>query len=98
MVFGKVEGFGVEHNLWEPQENIHTPDLVAEFHQRHPGAARHIRMTDFLSLTFQPTTVLRRHISEGGVDVKGHPIWTPNSVHPPLYVPPHHHPPPAKTG
>ena len=30
--------------------------------------------------------------------VKGHPILTPNSVHLPLYVPPHRRSPPTKTG
>ena len=31
-------------------------------------------------------------------NVKGHPILTPNSVHLPLYVPPHRRSPPTKTG
>ena len=67
----------MEHNSWEPQENIHAPDLVVEFHQRHPGAVRHIRMTDFLFLPFQPTTVPRRHISEGGGRCQGTPNLNP---------------------
>ena len=25
----KWEGFGVEHNSWEPLDNIHAPELVA---------------------------------------------------------------------
>jgi len=38
----KWEGFGVEHNSWEPSDNVHASGLVADFYQRHPGAARHI--------------------------------------------------------
>ena len=34
----KWEGYGIEHNSWEPRENVHAPDLVTEFHQKHPGA------------------------------------------------------------
>jgi len=37
----KWEGFGVEHNSWEPWDNVHAPELVADFYQRHPGAACH---------------------------------------------------------
>jgi Chromo (CHRromatin Organisation MOdifier) domain len=39
----KLEGFGMEHNSWEPWDNVHAPELVMDFHQRHPRATRHIR-------------------------------------------------------
>ena len=32
----KWDGFGIEHNSWEPWDNIHAPDLVSEFHRKHP--------------------------------------------------------------
>ena len=31
----KWEGFGVEHNSWEPWDNVHVPELVADFYRRH---------------------------------------------------------------
>jgi hypothetical protein len=62
----KWKDFRIEHNSWEPWDNIHAPELVAEFYRKHPGAARHIRTTEFLSIPFRPTTVSRRHCSEGG--------------------------------
>ena len=34
----KWEGFGIEHNSWEAWDNIHAPDLVADFHRKHSGA------------------------------------------------------------
>ena len=30
--------FRVEHNSWEPWDNVHAPELVSEFYCRHPGA------------------------------------------------------------
>jgi len=60
----KWEGFGVEHNSWEPWDNVHAPELVADFYRRHPGAARHIRMVDFCSIPF--CSVSGRHCLEGG--------------------------------
>ena len=30
----KWEGFGAEHNSWEPWDNNHAPGLVADFHQK----------------------------------------------------------------
>jgi hypothetical protein len=92
--------FGMEHNSWEPWDNVHAPDLVAEFYRKHPGAARHIRTTEFLSILFRPTTMSGRHCSEGGVDVRGHSVSVPISVTSvpasitpvtlsPVYIPPH---------
>ena len=91
----KWKDFRVEHNSWEPQENVHAPDIIADFYRKHPGAARHIRSAEFSSLPFQPTIMPRCHDSEGGVDVRGHhsltPITpvTPATSDSPRYIPPH---------
>ena len=44
----KWEGFGIEHNSWEPWDGVHAPDLIADFYRRNPGAARRIRAVDLL--------------------------------------------------
>ena len=65
----KWEGFRVEHNSWEPWDNIHAPGLVADFHQKHPRAPHHIRTIDFNSIPFcstPPFAVLGHHSLEGG--------------------------------
>jgi len=88
----KWEGFGVEHNSWEPWDNVHVRDLVVDFYWRHPGAARHIRMADLHSIPFH--SVSGHHCFEGGVDVRGHSTSSDISsdISPsPLYIPPHHH-------
>jgi len=87
----KWEGFGVEHNSLEPWDNVHVPNLVADFYQRHPGAARHIRMVNFRSIPFR--SVSGRHCLEGGVDVRGCSTSSnvSSNISPsPLYIPPHH--------
>jgi len=66
----KWKDFGIEHNSWEPWDNVHAPELVAEFHRKHPGAARQIRSVEFQAIPFQ-IRVPRRHSLEGGVDVRG---------------------------
>jgi len=48
----KWEGFGVEHNSWEPWDNVHALELMVDFYWRHPGAARHIHAVDFSSIPF----------------------------------------------
>jgi hypothetical protein len=70
----KWKDFGMEHNSWEPWDNVHTPELVAEFHRKHPGAARQIRSAEFQTISFQPR-VPRRHSLEGGVNVRGTSFW-----------------------
>jgi len=86
----KQEGFGVEHNSWEPWGSVHAPELVADFYWRHPGAARYIRMVDFRSIPFR--SVSGRHCLEGGVDVRGRSTSSNVSSDislSPLYIPPH---------
>ena len=34
----KWEGFGIEHNSWEPWDGVHAPDLVVDFHRTTPRA------------------------------------------------------------
>jgi len=86
----KWEGFGVEPNSWEPWDNVHVPELVAEFYRRHPGAARHIHMVDFHSFPF--CSVSGHHCLEGGVDVRrcsaSSDVSSDISL-PPLYIPSH---------
>jgi len=86
----KWEGFGFEHNSWEPWDNVHVPELVADFYWRHPGAAHHIRMVNFPSIPFH--SVSGRHCLEGGVDVRGRSALSDVSSNislSPLYIPPH---------
>jgi len=87
----KWEGFGVEHNSWEPWDNLHAPELVAYFYRRHPGAPRHICAVDFHSIPFR--SVSGRHCLEGGVDVRGRSALSDVSsdIPSPLYIPPHCH-------
>jgi hypothetical protein len=61
----KWKDFGMEHNSWEPWDFVNTPELVADFHRKHPGAARRIRAIGFNSLPFR-LRVLGRHPFEGG--------------------------------
>ena len=72
-MWGSVQSsdFGIEHNSWEPWDNLHAPDLVADF-RKHPGAVRHIRATDFAAIHFHNVIVPRRHYLKEGVDVRGH--------------------------
>ena len=63
----KWEDFGVEHNSWEPWDNV-----------RHPGAARHICMVSFCSIPF--CSVSGRHCLEEGWmlgDAPLHPTFPP---------------------
>jgi len=68
----KWEGFGVEHNSWEPWDNVHALELVVDFYWRHPSSAHHICAVDFCSIPFH--SVSRRHCLEEGVDVRGHSV------------------------
>ena len=38
----KWEGYRIKHNSWEPAENIHAPECIADFHWKYPRAPHHI--------------------------------------------------------
>jgi hypothetical protein len=79
----KWKDFGIEHNSWEPWDNVHAPDLVTEFYQQHPGAARHIRSVNFHAIPFQSNSrVSGRHPFKRGVVVRG----LSNSSTPPHFI------------
>jgi transposase InsO family protein len=98
----KWEGYGIEHNSWEPWDGVRAPDLVADFHRTYPGAPRQIRFAEFKAIPFRPIfspVVSGRHSLERGVDVRGH-LQLPHlsltsdlarrpDVPNPIYIPPH---------
>jgi len=59
----KWEGFGVEHSSWEPWDNIHAPELVADFYQRHTlvllATSVWSNFAPFLSIQCQVVTALK---------------------------------------
>jgi chromodomain-containing protein len=71
----KWKDFKIEHNSWEPWDNVHAPELVAEFYQKHMGVARHIRSTKFNTIAFK-LLVPRHHFLEGGGECQGTPNFT----------------------
>jgi len=68
----KWKGYGREHNSWESAPEVSAPELIAEFHCKHPGAPRHIRHTEFNNIFHSESIAPRRSNLEGGVNVRGH--------------------------
>ena len=64
----KWEGYGIKHNSWEPADDIHTLECVADFHWKHPRAPDHIWFADFDTIPFQTisSAVPGHHSLEGG--------------------------------
>ena len=68
----KWKGYSYKENSWENKGDVNAPDLIAEFHNLHPGAPWHIcsfGRIDFHRL--QPVSpvgihVLGHHILDGG--------------------------------
>jgi hypothetical protein len=49
----KWEGYGPEHDSWEYATEVHAPERVADFYQKHPAAPRQIRAVAFSQIPFR---------------------------------------------
>jgi hypothetical protein len=48
----KWKGYNESNNQWEEHTQLHAKLKIAQFHRKHPGAARHINAATFDSILF----------------------------------------------
>jgi hypothetical protein len=48
----KWEGYGPEYDSWEYATEVHAPERVADFYQKHPATPRQIRAVAFSQIPF----------------------------------------------
>jgi hypothetical protein len=48
----KWKGYDDSNNQWEEHTQLHAKSKIAQFHRKHPGAARHINAALFNSISF----------------------------------------------
>jgi hypothetical protein len=48
----KWKGYDESNNQWEEHAQLHAKQKTAQFHRKHPGAARHINVAIFNSIPF----------------------------------------------
>jgi hypothetical protein len=48
----KFKGYDESHNQWEVHTQVHAKPKIAQFHCKHPSAARHINVAIFDSISF----------------------------------------------
>ena len=49
----KWEGFRIEHNSWEPANDVRAPERVAEFYWKFPRAPQQVQFMEFDTLPFR---------------------------------------------
>ena len=68
----KWKGYGCEHNSWESTSEVSIPELIVEFHRKHPRAPRYVRRAEFDNIFHSKSIALRRSNLERGVNIRGH--------------------------
>jgi len=68
----KWKGYGYKHNSWESASEVSAPELIAEFHCKHPGALRHVRHAEFDNIFHSESIALRCSNLEGGMNIREH--------------------------
>jgi len=68
----KWKRYGCEHNSWESASEVFVPELIAEFHHKHPRALRHIRRMKFDNIFHSESIALRCSNLERGVNIRGY--------------------------
>ena len=63
----KWKGYSCKHNSWESASEVSAPELIVEFHRKHPGA----RHTEFNNIFHSKSIALRRSNLEEEVNVRG---------------------------
>jgi hypothetical protein len=48
----KWKGYNIGYNTWVGHRDVHTLDIIAEFHCLNPGAPRHINAASFDYIAF----------------------------------------------
>jgi hypothetical protein len=48
----KWKGYNIGDNTWVVHQDVHAPDIVADFHRLNPGAPRHINAASFDYIAF----------------------------------------------
>jgi hypothetical protein len=48
----KWKGYDESNNQWEEHTQLHAKSKIAQFHHKHPSAARHINAALFDSISF----------------------------------------------
>jgi len=67
----KWKGYGYEHNSWESASKVSAPELITEFHHKHPRAPRHIWHAEFNNIFHLESIAPRYSNLEKGVNVRG---------------------------
>jgi len=56
------KGYSPAHNSWEPQVNIHAPELIKEFYEGEPMAIKRVVIDN--EMTDDPSAIMDFHLND----------------------------------